>query len=65
MPIFKKYDKHRYGKLPAKVVEVEPYAQVDLYLIWPYSVTTNILDVKGLPIEFILTATTFIDPSMG
>ena len=34
-------------------------------MIGPYSVTTNRLDGKGLPIEITLAAITCIDPSTG
>ena len=62
---FKKSGISKYGKLPAKLAEVEPWVQVDVDLIVLYSVTTNRLDVKGLSIEITLTGMTFIDPSTG
>ena len=62
---FKKTGKPKYGKLPAKRAEVEPWAQVDIDLIGPYTIKTNKKDSKGLPIELVLVAMTFIDPATG
>ena len=62
---FKKAGKRKYVKLLAKFVEAEPWAQVDIDLIVPYSLTSSRLDVKVLSKEITLTDMTFIDPSTG
>ena len=49
----------------SKIAEVEPWAQVDIDLIGPYTIKTNEVDSKGLPRELTLVATTFIDPATG
>ena len=62
---FKKTNKPKYGKLPVKTAEVTPWAEVHVDLIGPYTVKTQRLDTKGVPITLTLTAMTFIDPSTG
>ena len=62
---FKKTGERKYGKLSAKLSEVELWAHFAIDLIVPYSVATNRLNVKSLPIELTLTAMTFIDFSTG
>ena len=36
-----------------------------MYLIGPYTIETNQMDKKGIPIDLTLTAMTFIDPETG
>ena len=62
---FKKTGKRKYGKLPAKQAETEPWAEVDIDLIGPYTIETNQMDKNGSPIILTLTAMTFIDPVTG
>ena len=62
---FKKTNKPKYGKLPIKEVETIPWAEVHIDLIGPYTVKTQKLDTKGLPIELTLVAMEFIDPVTG
>ena len=52
---FKKTNKPKYGKLPVKTAEVTPWAEVHVDLIGPYTVKTQRLDTKGVPITLTLT----------
>ena len=42
-----------------------PWAEVHIDLIGPYTVKTQKLDSKGIPIELTLVAMRFIDPVTG
>ena len=62
---FKKTNKPNYGKLPVKTTEVTPCVEVYVDLIGSYTVKTQRLDTKGVPITLTLTEMTFIDPRTG
>ena len=51
--------------MPVNVAEVTPWAEVHVDLIGPYTINTQKLDAKGVPITLSLTEMTFIDPSKG
>ena len=63
--ILNKKGKLKYGKLSTKKVKVEPWAQVDIYLIGPYIIKINEMDSKSLSIELTMVGITFIDHAAG
>ena len=60
-----KTNKSKYGKMLVKTAETTPWAEVNVDLIGPYTVKTQRLDAKGVPITLTLTAMTCIYPSTG